>query len=568
MGFQKLREIMLIIGIGLFIAIWLIIWFISTINARQWAVIENKITQGIEKTVTVTETYQKSNTAKETFLTTFQWQLWTQELNNDLMIYAINQTYDDVRTEWKINNKNNQLIEQLWTDDSIKLVIFPSKWIVVKENKDIQALTFSKKALILWNQTFEGKSLTDLDNRLKGYSISATAFWPFTDEEAEIMIKKYFPHRMKYPIENSDKYLIVSDVLKENWEGIALGVNSTWGTWKVLVSITPTSSQNNIPSIPNNQPKPVSCSTPDEYQVKLPDGTCVDALYLDDNWVTVKANAKAFSKYDIDNNPDNIPIYAEPWKYYKLRDDNQSYYLARNAKDVAKMLETDPIAPNRIVTTLMLNFEYQFRGKTLPNNWNIDISNWDTSNVATFSGAFKNSNFNGDINDWDVGFGKHFDEMFRNNNKFNKPLNKWKFGKHIIDEKEHFPEMNFNQMFQWAKRFNQDINSWDVSRVYAMNEMFAEAQDFNKPLNNWKLKKLNQMSWMFKNALAFNQPLNKWDMRKVSQLQEVFSWAKNFNQNLKAWDLKAITEDWQKRNFDYNTLSWETSNKPLFKYIH
>ena len=87
------------------------------------------------------------------------------------------------------------------------------------------------------------------------------------------------------------------------------------------------------------------------------------------------------------------------------------------------------------------------------NHWpfgNMDISEWDTSNVTNMSGLFKNNHrFNEDIRDWNTISVTNMDEMFMN-----------------------------------ANSFEQNINSWDLSNVKSMNKI-VNATKMKDSLPNW-----------------------------------------------------------------------------------
>lgn len=551
---------MLLIGVSLFAAAALLVWYVATIQARTWAKIEDKISIGVTKMVTVSPTQQKAKTAKESYLATFQGSLETIPLNDDFMIYAINQTYDDVIKDNQISNKNDQLIKQLGNEKSIKLVAFPSRALIIKENENVQAITFSKDSMIVGEKTYVGEDIKKIDIRLKGYSLSWTGIWPFTAEEADLMLKAYFPTRTKMIIEGTDKYLLISPLVADNQQ-------EAWNMYwplrdgeKSKISLIPKKYQKTTPPTPTNDDwtkwnnDPVVCVSPDEYQVKLPDGTCVDALYLDDNGYTVKAYTEDYNKYDVINKTLIVPTYWIPWEWYRLRADNQWYYLAKNNADVIKILDsTDHNKPalNRIVTTRLINFSNIFKNRSLPNNWEVDIQNWDTSNGRWFNEMFANSNFNGEINGWDVGFGKYFQHTFYNNKTFNKPLNNWKFTTHFIYPKSSDEEdCRINEctnpfvytvsMFQWATKFNQPLNNWNTKQFQQVNRMFEDAKSFNQDISSWDTWNFDQMAWMFKGAIQFNQDLSKWNVDWIRYIHN-------------------------KVEYDMNTPNWESNKKPNFR---
>jgi surface protein len=80
--------------------------------------------------------------------------------------------------------------------------------------------------------------------------------------------------------------------------------------------------------------------------------------------------------------------------------------------------------------------------------FNVDISNWDVSNVTKMTSMFKGAaSFNQDISCWDV------------NN--------------VVD---------MSGMFDGAATFNQDLSGWNVNKV-------AVCDDFASNTEAWTLKK-------------------------------------------------------------------------------
>ena len=85
---------------------------------------------------------------------------------------------------------------------------------------------------------------------------------------------------------------------------------------------------------------------------------------------------------------------------------------------------------------------------------NIDISEWDVSNVKTMSMMFMECrDFNCDLSKWNVSKVKDMSSMFENCNSFNSDLSKWN-----VSNCE-----NFNFMFCECTKFDADLEDWDIS---------------------------------------------------------------------------------------------------------
>ena len=86
--------------------------------------------------------------------------------------------------------------------------------------------------------------------------------------------------------------------------------------------------------------------------------------------------------------------------------------------------------------------------------------------------------------------------------------------------------------------FNEPLNNWNVSNVTDMASMFSECPNFNQPLNNWNVSNVTNMPGMFLLATSFNQPLNNWNVSNVTDMSEMFNGAEMFNQSLDNWNVR------------------------------
>ena len=96
------------------------------------------------------------------------------------------------------------------------------------------------------------------------------------------------------------------------------------------------------------------------------------------------------------------------------------------------------------------------------NNYNGDISKWNTAKVNNMKWMFFNSYFDGDISEWDTSSVTNMYCMFEGS-KFNGDISGWDVSN----------VTNMVQMFRQSQ-FNHDISCWDVSNVKYYNEIFLK----------------------------------------------------------------------------------------------
>ena len=111
---------------------------------------------------------------------------------------------------------------------------------------------------------------------------------------------------------------------------------------------------------------------------------------------------------------------------------------------------------------------------------NIDVSEWDVSNVKNMKGMFKDcENFDCDVSNWNVSNVKYMQFMFDNCTDFEgKGLEKWS-----LDNAEYM-----SNMFEYCENFDCDVSNWKMSKAETIEYMFSYCVNFTgKGLNKWKL---------------------------------------------------------------------------------
>ena len=142
---------------------------------------------------------------------------------------------------------------------------------------------------------------------------------------------------------------------------------------------------------------------------------------------------------------------------------------------------------NDIDTSRITDLSYLFAN--IKNIQNIDISEWNVSNVRDMGGMFSDCiEFNCDLSSWNVSQCKYMTTMFKNCKKFNSDLSKWDVSK-VSD---------MFGMFFHCEEFNSDLSQWNISSCNYITEMFYDCKKFNSDLSNWNTNNLKEMTNTFK----------------------------------------------------------------------
>ena len=132
-------------------------------------------------------------------------------------------------------------------------------------------------------------------------------------------------------------------------------------------------------------------------------------------------------------------------------------------------------------------------------------------------------------------------------------------------------------MFKDAKVFNRDISGWNTSNVTTMLSMFYSAKAFNQDIGNWNVEKVTSTDYMFSSAEAFDQDLSRWTLKNVSGVVYMFNSplnkgmsCGNYSKTLQGWANNPLTKTGLnfigQLNRNYNIIGKEARDiltKPL-----
>jgi len=163
------------------------------------------------------------------------------------------------------------------------------------------------------------------------------------------------------------------------------------------------------------------------------------------------------------------------------------------------------------------------------NNMFVDCSslefNYCNGNVTTqtISGAYHlyNTNYNEyilkhyDFEVLDTISVTSLDNLFRDSPDFNINISNWNTSNVV----------SLKSTFENCISFDQDLSGWDTAKVTTINSVFLGAKVFNSPVNTWDVTNVIDASGAFMNATKFSQNIWNWKMSSCKDFTNMFNGA-------------------------------------------
>ena len=146
---------------------------------------------------------------------------------------------------------------------------------------------------------------------------------------------------------------------------------------------------------------------------------------------------------------------------------------------------------------------------------NINISDWDVSNVKTMKRLFWNcENLDCDLSGWDVSNVEEMTGMFTNCFMFKgEGLEHWN-----VSKVEYMSGMFYNCI-----KLDSNLANWDVSNVIMTRYMFWRCKNFKGVgLEKWDVSNVIDMKYMFYDCHIFDCDLNDWKVSSVRNMDCMF----------------------------------------------
>ena len=213
--------------------------------------------------------------------------------------------------------------------------------------------------------------------------------------------------------------------------------------------------------------------------------------------------------------------------------------LIENIKELLDKEETDfnCIDTSEITDMSNLFSDSYIDGNTeriIIKDMNINISNWNVSNVTNMGEMFNNCcSFDCDLSNWNVSNVEDMQYMFVSCKNFTgKGLENWN-----VSNLKYMAGM-----FEGCQNFTgTGLENWDVSKVTGMSEIFSECIKFDCDLSKWNVSNVKDMFRMFDGCKIFKgKGLDKWDVSNAVDMSFMFDGCLNLNCDLSKWNVKNV----------------------------
>lgn len=174
-----------------------------------------------------------------------------------------------------------------------------------------------------------------------------------------------------------------------------------------------------------------------------------------------------------------------------------------------------------------------------------DLNDVDVSNIEDMSDLFKTidrwygKNYirNIDISEWDVSNVKTFDNTFTGCGRFNCDLSGWDVSSCT----------NFESMFESCQLFNSDLSGWDMTAAEKIKFMFLGCRKLDFDVSKWTFsEKCNDFVRVFEGCVKFKgKGINNWDMKDAKNIFRMFQDCRSMKESPKKWDIKYGAIDMQ-----------------------
>ena len=156
-----------------------------------------------------------------------------------------------------------------------------------------------------------------------------------------------------------------------------------------------------------------------------------------------------------------------------------------------------------------------------------DLNFIDTSEITDMFNLFMNCEYDIDVSNWDVSNVINMGCTFYNCNMFTgKGLENWNVSK-VID---------MSDMFYYCKKFDCDLSRWNVSNVTNTAGMFYFCKNFDCDLSRWNVSNVENMSYMFNKCYKFEgKGLENWDVSNLKRWENMFDECAKLSCDLSSW---------------------------------